>query len=163
MAYRLVIAKKLLKELSVWTENRNASTAQSQKGPVSRERLGPERRHLTVMFCDLLGSTALSERLDPKDLREVISAYQRMCSDVVNRFGGFIAKYMGDGVLIYFGYPKASEDDAERAVHAGLGLLQDIGKIQTNFGPLEIRVPNDGRYPALQLTSEQRRHAKVRC
>ena len=132
--------KKLLKELSVWTENRNAATAQREKGPVSRERLGPERRHLTVMFCDLLGSTALSQRLDPEDLREVISAYQSMCSDVVNRFGGFIAKYMGDGVLIYFGYPKADEDDAERAVHAGLALLQDIGKIQTNFGPLEIRV-----------------------
>jgi class 3 adenylate cyclase len=75
-----------------------------------------ERRQLTVMFCDLVGSTALSRRFDPEDLREVISAYHRAVTEVVTGFDGFVAKYMGDGVLVYFGYPRAHEDDAERAV-----------------------------------------------
>jgi class 3 adenylate cyclase len=79
-----------------------------------------ERRHVTVMLSDLVGSTALSGRIDPEDLREVISAYQKCVAETVGRFGGFVAKYMGDGVLIYFGYPQAHEDDAERAVRAGL-------------------------------------------
>jgi len=78
-----------------------------------------ERRQVTVMFSDLVGSTALSARMDPEDLREVISAYQKCVSETVQRFGGFVAKYMGDGVLVYFGYPEAHEDDAERAVRAG--------------------------------------------
>jgi class 3 adenylate cyclase len=73
-----------------------------------------ERRQVTVMFSDLVGSTALSARMDPEDLREVISAYQKCVAETVGRFGGFVAKYMGDGVLIYFGYPQAHEDDAER-------------------------------------------------
>ena len=79
-----------------------------------------ERRQVTVMFSDLVGSTALSARMDPEDLREVISAYQNCVAETVQRFGGFVAKYMGDGVLIYFGYPQAHEDDAERAVRTGL-------------------------------------------
>ena len=79
-----------------------------------------ERRQVTVMFSDLVGSTALSARMDPEDLREVISAYQKAVAEAVQRFGGFVAKYMGDGVLVYFGYPQAHEDDAERAVRAGL-------------------------------------------
>ena len=78
-----------------------------------------ERRQVTVMFSDLVGSTALSARMDPEDLREVISGYQKCVAGTVQRFGGFVAKYMGDGVLIYFGYPQAHEDDAERAVRAG--------------------------------------------
>ena len=77
-----------------------------------------ERRQVTVMFSDLVGSTALSARMDPEDLREVISAYQKCVAETVQRFGGFVAKYMGDGVLVYFGYPHAHEDDAERAVRA---------------------------------------------
>jgi class 3 adenylate cyclase len=77
-----------------------------------------ERRQVTVMFSDLVGSTALSARMDPEDLREVISAYQKCVAETVRRFGGFVAKYMGDGVLVYFGYPQAHEDDAERAVRA---------------------------------------------
>jgi class 3 adenylate cyclase len=80
-----------------------------------------ERRQVTVMFSDLVGSTALSARLDPEDMREVISAYQRGVAETVGRFGGFVAKYMGDGVLVYFGYPQAHEDDAERAV-GGAGI-----------------------------------------
>ena len=82
-----------------------------------------ERRQVTVMFSDLVGSTALSARMDPEDLREVISAYQKCVAETVGRFGGFVAKYMGDGVLIYFGYPQAHEDDTERAVRAGLELV----------------------------------------
>jgi class 3 adenylate cyclase len=77
-----------------------------------------ERRQLTVMFCDLIGSAALSARLDPEDLREIIAAYHRAVAEVVAEFDGFVAKYMGDGVLVYFGYPRAHEDDAERAVRA---------------------------------------------
>src|SRR5215467_5538147 len=81
-----------------------------------------ERRQLTVMFCDLVGSTALSARLDPEELREEIRAYQNAVSGVVARYDGFVAKFMGDGVLAYFGYPRAHEDDAERAVRAGLEI-----------------------------------------
>ena len=88
-----------------------------------------ERRQLTVMFCDLVGSTALSVRLDPEDLREVIVAYQIHVAETVARFGGFVAKYMGDGVLIYFGYPEAHEDDAERAVRAGLAVIDAVGRL----------------------------------
>ena len=85
-----------------------------------------ERRQVTVMFSDLVGSTALSGRMDPEDLREVISAYQKCVAETVQRFGGFVAKYMGDGVLVYFGYPQAHEDDAERAVRAGLELVAAV-------------------------------------
>ena len=100
-----------------------------------------ERRQLTVMFCDLVGSTALSTRLDPEDMREVIAAYQKCVSETVRRFGGFVAKYMGDGVLVYFGYPGAHEHDAERAVQAGLALVEAVGKLNTAAGvPSQVRV-----------------------
>jgi class 3 adenylate cyclase/predicted ATPase len=88
-----------------------------------------ERRQLTVMFCDLVGSTALSTRHDPEDLRELIGEYHRAVSKTVGRFDGFVAKYMGDGVLIYFGYPQAHEDDAERAVRAGLAVIEAVGRL----------------------------------
>src|SRR5262249_43104697 len=89
-----------------------------------------KRRQVTVMFSDLVGSTALSARMDPEDLREVISVYQKCAADTVQRFGGFVAKYMGDGVLVYFGYPQAHEDDAERAVRAGLELVTAAGGLR---------------------------------
>ena len=98
-----------------------------------------ERRQVTVMFSDLVGSTALSARMDPEDLREVISAYQKCVSESVQRFGGFVAKYMGDGVLVYFGYPQAHEDDAERAVRAGLELVQAVSALKSSV-PLQTRV-----------------------
>jgi class 3 adenylate cyclase len=98
-----------------------------------------ERRQVTVMFCDLVGSTALSARMDPEDLREIISAYQKCVAETVQRFGGFVAKYMGDGVLVYFGYPQAHEDDAERAVRAGLELIQAVGGLKSS-APLQTRV-----------------------
>src|SRR6516225_6652345 len=103
----------------------DAIAALGSKAPASPEapvRAEAERRQLTVMFCDLVGSTPLSTRLDPEDLREVIAAYHHAVAEVVGSFDGFVAKYMGDGVLIYFGYPRAHEDDAERAIRAGLGV-----------------------------------------
>ncbi len=99
-----------------------------------------ERRQLTVMFCDLVGSTSLSSRLDPEDLREVIAAYQRAVAEVVAGFDGFVAKYMGDGVLVYFGYPRAHEDDAERAVRAGLGAVNAVRRLDVESGKLQARV-----------------------
>jgi class 3 adenylate cyclase len=93
------------------------------------------------MFCDLVGSTALSARLDPEDLRAVIGAYHRCCAEVIERSGGFIAKYMGDGVLAYFGYPRADEHDAERAVRAGLQLVEAVAGLDTAAAvPLQVRV-----------------------
>ncbi len=98
-----------------------------------------ERRQVTVMFSDLVGSTALSARMDPEDLREVISAYQKCVAETVQRFGGFVAKYMGDGVLVYFGYPQAHEDDAERAVRAGLALVAAVRVLKTHAA-LQTRI-----------------------
>jgi len=98
-----------------------------------------ERRQVTVMFSDLVGSTALSARMDPEDLREVISAYQKCVAETVRRFDGFVAKYMGDGVLVYFGYPQAHEDDAERAVWAGLELIAAVAGLDTRTS-LQTRV-----------------------
>ena len=92
------------------------------------------------MFSDLVGSTALSARMDPEDLREVISAYQTCVAETVRRYGGFVAKYMGDGVLVYFGYPQAHEDDAERAVRAGLELVAAVSALKIARVPLQTRV-----------------------
>jgi class 3 adenylate cyclase len=103
-----------------------------------KTRDSAERRQVTVLFSDLVGSTALSARMDPEDLREVISAYQKCVAETVQRFGGFVAKYMGDGVLVYFGYPQAHEDDAERAVRAGLELVAAIGGLKSPV-PLQTR------------------------
>jgi len=98
-----------------------------------------ERRQVTVMFSDLVGSTALSARMDPEDLREVISAYQKCVVETVGRFGGFVAKYIGDGVMVYFGYPEAYEDEAEQAVRAGLELVASVKSLRTRV-PLQARV-----------------------
>ena len=100
-----------------------------------------ERRQLTVMFCDLVGSTALSARLDPEDTREIIGTYQRCCAKQITKAGGFVAKYMGDGVLAYFGYPQAHEDDAERAVRSALSLIETVPRLQTaHDAVLQVRV-----------------------
>jgi class 3 adenylate cyclase/tetratricopeptide (TPR) repeat protein len=106
-----------------------------------RPKDAAERRQLTVMFCDLVGSTALSARLDPEDLRSIIAAYHSRCTELVERNGGFVAKYMGDGVLAYFGYPQAHEHDAERAVRAGLALVEAVPKLTTVAAvPLQVRI-----------------------
>src|SRR5882762_5444306 len=112
------------------------ATAPAPGAPAPAEA---ERRQLTVMFCDLVGSTALSAHFDPEDLREVIGAYHRCVFDTVARFAGFVAKYFGDGVLIYFGYPEAHEHDAERAVRAGLAVIDAVGRLATPE-PLNVRL-----------------------
>ena len=105
------------------------SAVSATSAPISPPTIDAERRQLTVMFCDLVSSTALSTRFDPEDLRELIGSYHRAVADTVGRFDGFVAKYMGDGVLIYFGYPQAHEDDAERAVRAGLAVIEAVGRL----------------------------------
>jgi class 3 adenylate cyclase/predicted ATPase len=116
-----------------------ATTAESPAAVSPLLQDTAERRQVTVLFSDLVGSTALSARMDPEDLREVISAYQKCVAETVQRFGGFVAKYMGDGVLVYFGYPQAHEDDAERAVRAGLALVAAVGDLKTHAA-LQTRV-----------------------
>src|SRR5215471_3667694 len=128
---------------------RGAAAEHDKVSPVIAEKPDPadhrlaeaERRQLTIMFCDLVGSTALSARLDPEDLRGIIAIYHRCCNELVERHGGFVAKYMGDGVLAYFGYPQAHEHDAESAVRAGLTLSEAVPKLATHAGvPLQVRV-----------------------
>ena len=104
------------------------------------QRSEAERRQLTILFCDLVGSTALSTRLDPEEMREVIRAYQGTCAAVIERFKGHVAKFMGDGVLAYFGYPTAHEDDAAQAVRAGLALISVATKPQNVDMTLQVRV-----------------------
>ncbi len=99
----------------------------------------PERRYITVMFCDLVGSTALSRQLDPEDLRPIIRAYQDCCAGIVARLDGFICRYIGDGILIYFGYPRAHEDDAERAVRASLDIVQSVSRLAVS-GDMKLQV-----------------------
>jgi class 3 adenylate cyclase/predicted ATPase len=137
------LSEEDLKELGVSLGHRrrllHAIAALRAAVPAAAERV--ERRQLTVMFCDLAGSTALSARLDPEDTREVIRAYQQACAAVVRAYDGFIAKFMGDGVIVYFGYPRAHEDDAERAVRAGLDMVAAIGRLETRAGaPLQARI-----------------------
>jgi class 3 adenylate cyclase/tetratricopeptide (TPR) repeat protein len=117
----------------------SVDTATTSSAPSAHTEDRAERRQVTVMFSDLVGSTALSARIDPEDLREIISAYQKCVAETVGRFGGFVAKYMGDGVLIYFGYPQAHEDDAERAVRAGLELVAAVSGLKTHAA-LQTRV-----------------------
>ncbi|MGA8694097.1 MAG: adenylate/guanylate cyclase domain-containing protein, partial [Xanthobacteraceae bacterium] len=128
--------KKLLEAIA---ELAGAFPVSPQPAIEPKARDAAERRQVTVMFSDLVGSTALSARMDPEDLREVISAYQKCVSDVVRHFGGFVAKYLGDGVLVYFGYPEAHEDDAERAVRAGLELVAAVSDLKIN-ATLQTRV-----------------------
>jgi class 3 adenylate cyclase len=121
--------RKILRAIAELGEGKAAKkpAALLEPNPPATPRDTAERRQVTVMFADLVGSTALSGRMDPEDLREVISAYQKCVAETVQRLGGFVAKYMGDGVLVYFGYPQAHEDDSERAVLAGLELIQAVG------------------------------------
>src|SRR6266436_2215428 len=95
--------------------------------------LDAERRQLTLLFCDLVDSTKLSGQLDPEDWRDVVRAYQRVCTEIIQRYDGYIAQYLGDGLLIYFGYPQAHEDDAQRAVRTGLGILDAMRDLHTRL------------------------------
>ena len=113
--------------------------AEAIRGVEQKTQDAPERRFVTVLFSDLVGSTALSDRMDAEDLREIISTYQKCVAEIVRRFDGFVAKYMGDGVLVYFGYPEAHEDDPERAVRAGLELVAAVSNLKTHAA-LQTRV-----------------------
>src|SRR5215831_18595477 len=122
--------KRLLRAIASLVDltdrNTPGATRVRSSGPPSAGIAVAERRQLTVMFCDMIGSTTLSEQLDPEDLRDIIAAYRETCARVVERYEGYVARYVGDGILVYFGYPKAHEDDAERAVRAGLEIAQTI-------------------------------------
>jgi class 3 adenylate cyclase len=122
--------RRLLDAIGTLAEERPTATPPASSGEA-------ERRQLTVMFCDLVGSTALSARFDPEDLREIVGAYHRCVAETVSGFAGFVAKYMGDGVLVYFGYPEAHEDDAERAVRAGLAVTEAVGRLSA---PVRLNV-----------------------
>src|SRR6478736_1928120 len=104
--------------------------AEAASEPLPRDE--GERRHVSVMFCDLVGSTALSARLDPEDMWRVIASYHACVGEVIGRFQGMIARYMGDGVLAYFGYPRAQEDDVEQAVRAALALVEAVANLRTD-------------------------------
>src|SRR5690242_18078530 len=92
------------------------------------------------MFCDLVGSTAVASRLDPEDMRDVIGAYQQCIAETIDHYDGFVGRYMGDGVMVYFGYPQAHEDDAERAVRAALGTIEAVGRLDVKSVKLQTRV-----------------------
>jgi class 3 adenylate cyclase len=116
--------KKLLRAIAELGRSDSAALREAEEAPRAAER-----RQLSVLFCDLVGSTALAARLDPEDLRAVMGAYQAACAEVIGRFAGHVAKYLGDGVLAYFGWPRAHEDDAERAMRAGLQLVETIAQL----------------------------------
>jgi class 3 adenylate cyclase len=114
---------------------RNTLRMHSDTAPPAPPIPAAERRQLTVLFCDLVDSTTLARQLDPEDLREVVRAYQDTCAKVIARYEGHIAQYLGDGLLVYFGYPQAHEDDAQRAVRAGLGMVEAVGQLNTRLAP----------------------------
>jgi class 3 adenylate cyclase/tetratricopeptide (TPR) repeat protein len=132
--------KRLLKAISELAEQSTDSTPVRSALPARAPPIA-ERRQLTVMFCDLAASTTLSERYDPEDLGDIVRAYQTVCGQVIDQFGGHIARYMGDGILVYFGFPLAHEDDAARALQAGLGILGAVGQLQPRPGlSLQVRI-----------------------
>src|ERR1700720_3944768 len=115
--------------------------AEAEQQPGQRNVPFAERRHLTVMICDLVGSTALSRRLDPEDMRAVVDAYHAACARIIATYDGFLAEFRGDGILAYFGYPRAHEDDAERTVRAGLDIIAAVARLETRAGePLAVRI-----------------------
>jgi class 3 adenylate cyclase len=133
----LIYAKKLASDeegkVLVWAGTpEEPSPPSSSPAPEARPPEA-ERRQLTVLFCDLVDSTALASQLDPEEWREVVRAYQETCAKVIARFEGHVAQYLGDGLLVYFGYPQAHEDDAPRAVRAGMGIVEAMGQLNTRL------------------------------
>src|SRR5215468_7120258 len=130
--------RKILRAIA---ELDGAASAPTETATAPALREDAERRHLTVMICDLVGSTALSVRLDPEDLRAVIDAYHAACARITRTYDGFLAEFRGDGILAYFGYPLAHEDDAERTVRTGLDIIAAVGRLETRAGePLAVRI-----------------------
>ncbi len=136
--------RKLLEAIAALAEPASVPQVVQSAPAEAAPRAGPaeaERRQLTVLFCDLVGSTELASRFDPEDMGRVIRAYQDTCTKVIERWGGHVAKYMGDGVLAYFGWPQAHEDEAERAVRSGLAMIETLAELETPAGePLAARV-----------------------
>ena len=120
-------------EIASQPPTRDDQVAQVALPRVARRTPDAERRQLTVMFCDLVDSTRLASQLDPEDWREVVRAYQQTCAEVIQHFDGHIAQYLGDGLLVYFGYPKAHEDDARRAIRTGLDLVETLGALNVRL------------------------------
>ena len=145
-----------LKELGIFLGDRRrilrliaefAPEPESLAMPGSRPLEGAERRQVTAMFADLVGSTALSTGMDPEDLRDVFAAYSSCAEETVSKFGGTVAQYMGDGILVYFGYPHAHEDDAEQAVRAGLELIAAVAGLErVAFGSTRSGIPESARF-----------------
>src|SRR5215468_1214041 len=135
--------------------SQEAPAPQADGTPTTPPASDAERRQLTVLFCDLVDSTALAGQLDPEELRAVVLAYQEVCAKVIARFDGHIAQYLGDGLLVYFGYPLAHEDDAQRAVRAGLGMVEAVGQLNT-------RLAQEGLRPAPTQSRQQGIHLAVR-
>jgi class 3 adenylate cyclase len=159
LIYAQQVARDEDNRILMWsgeTEEASGSTSQPEQTkqpdtqesqPISVEPLPTEprpreaeRRQLTVMFCDLVDSTKLSSQLDPEDYREVVREYQQVCSEVISRYDGYIAQYLGDGLLVYFGYPVAHEEDAHRAVYAGLGILNAMKSLNTSLKPKDVQL-----------------------
>jgi predicted ATPase/class 3 adenylate cyclase len=133
--------RKILKAIGSGATQIKTAEQSASPLPLPASEHDPQRRQLSVMFCDLVGSTALSASLDPEDVRNVIARYQNCIAETVAKHNGVIARYMGDGALIYFGYPQAREDDTEQAVHAGLSLIDAIARLTTDVGtPLQVRI-----------------------
>ena len=113
--------------------------AQSQPAPVAEEEIQGERRQLTVMFCDLADSTGLASALDPEELQGAIKRFQRLCGQIIDRYGGYVAQFLGDGLLVYFGYPTGHEDDARRAVGAALEIVSAVQSLGSELRPGSLR------------------------
>src|SRR5262245_14107762 len=136
----LIYAQQLAVEederVLVWigaTEGTHVVSSPPAQTPPQQSSPEAERRQLTVMFCDLVDSTQLSSQLDPEEYRDVVRAYQQVCAEVLTRFEGHVAQLLGDGLLVYFGYPQAHEDDPQRAVRTGLGILDALGDLNTRL------------------------------
>ena len=133
--------KRILRAIRAITAGSPRALTKTGIGGDPQNAQGAERRHLTVMICDLVGSTALSARLDPEDMGAVIDAYHATCARITLSYDGFLADFRGDGILAYFGYPRAHEDDAERTVRAGLDIIAAIARLETRAGePLGVRI-----------------------
>jgi class 3 adenylate cyclase/tetratricopeptide (TPR) repeat protein len=133
--------KKMLRAIAALSGAASSGIVPGDRvNPAAPRIEGAERRQLTVMFCDLVASTSLATRLDPEDWREILAGYTARVSQEVGRFGGFVARFLGDGILVYFGYPQAREGDAERALRAGLALVETVGQLQVPDGVLQTRI-----------------------
>src|SRR6202035_4045851 len=151
--------RRLLVAIAKLDEQRTADTVNPVVEPAAASTAiredavspGGERRQLTVMFCDLVGSTALSEKLDPEELRNLLHAYRTLCGDVIARYDGFVARYVGDGILTYFGWPTAHEEDADRAVRAALEIVHTV-KRASSTEDLSVRI---GVAPGPVVVGEQ--------